>query len=282
MATSRISARHAGFTLVEAIVAITILGVLGAMVAVFIKSPIEAYFNQASRAVLTDAADGALRRISRDIGAALPNSLRSTSLGSPACFELLPVVAAGRYRYQQGCTANCATASPTLVGDILDFTATDASFDVLGQVKLDNLPGANLVAIYNLGIPGADAYAADNTAAISSASATSITLSGTGKKFPFQAPGKAFSVIPNYSVVYSCAGTSPSMTLYRTTQSISSTPMTACPSSGTALVTNVSSCSFTYTPAVNQREGILSISLELTLNSETVRLYNQVMVSNAP
>lgn len=270
MATSRKRRRSSGFTLVEAVVAITILGILGGMVAIFIRSPIDAYITQSNRAVLTDAADGAMRRISRDIGAALPNSLRTTAGGSNACFELLPVLGGGRYRYQTSSTGS---------GDILDFTTTDTSFDMLGQIRLANLPsGNNLVVIHNLGIAGADAYAADNTATIASATSASVTLTGAGKKFPFQSPGKYFSVIPNNSVVYSCSGTN----LYRTTQAISASPMASCPAGGTVLAANVSSCSFVYTPAVNQRDGILSISLALTLNGETVTLYDQVMINNAP
>ena len=269
MAIERRLQRHGGFTLIEAVVAMTILGILGAMVAVFIKAPLQAYFDSANRAYLTDAADGAIRRLSRDVAAALPNSLRSTSAGSTSCFEFLPVVAGGRYRYQQGSSGT---------GDILDFTVADSSFDVLAQAGLANLPsGTNLVAIYNLGIPGADAYAGDTTATISSATTSNVVLS-SGKQFLFPSPGKMFQVIPNYSVVYSCSGG----TLYRTTQAIAAGKMASCPTTGTPLATNVSSCSFTYLPAVNARDGILSISLALTLNNETVTLYHQVMVNNAP
>ena len=276
MASKAIGLRNRGFTLLEAIIAITLLGILGGVVATFIRSPIDAYIAQSHRAILTDAADGALRRIGRDIASALPNSLRSISGGSTACFEMLPVVGGGRYRYQ---------TSSTESGDILDFTVADAAFDVLGQMRMDNLPaGVNLVAIHNLGIPGADAYAGDNTAAIAAASAAGVTLTA-GKQFPFQSPNRAFSVIPNNSVVYTCAGA----TLLRTTRTFTGAAPTmtlaqlaACPVAGETLVGNVSNCSFSYTPAVNQRDGIISISLSLTREGETVTLYDQVMVNNAP
>lgn len=264
------------------VVAITLLGILSGVVAVFLPGPIKAYVEASFRASLTDAADGALRRISRDVAAALPNSFRSTSAagGSNSCFEFLPVVAGGRYRYQ---------ASSSGGGDILNFATADTSFEVLGQVRLGDLPaGTHQVVIYNLGIPGADAYAGDNTATISGVDTTTtpaipkITLSA-GKQFPFESPGKVFQVIPGYSVVYSCPGDG---TLYRATRAISSGKMASCAISAlsnvTALVANVTSCNFYYVPAVNQRDGILSVSLELTQNAETVRLYTQVMVNNAP
>ena len=273
MATMQMRSRLRGFTMIEAIMAIVLIGIVGGMVSVFIRTPLQSYFDTANRAVLTDIADGAIRRIARDVASALPNSLRTDTANSTSCFELLPLLAGGRYR---------AEKSSTGTGDILDFTATDTSFDVLGEVRMSSLSGTtNQVAIYNLGITGADAYAGDNTSTISAASTISVTFAD--KKFPFTSPGKAFQVIPDKSVVYYCAGTAPNITLYRTTQAISAGKMT-CSSlaGGTAVATNISSCNFYYLPAVNQRDGMLSISLALTLNSETVTLYEQVMVNNAP
>lgn len=273
MATDRMPSRNRGFTLLEAIVAIVILGILGGVVAVFIKSPIDAYIAQTNRALLTDAADGAIRRITRDVASALPNSLRTTTLASTSCIELLPVLGGGRYRYQDSSGGGA---------DILDFTASDTSFDVLGQIRLGNLPTGNkLVAIYNLGIADADAYHGDNTATITGVSPISVGFSG-GKLFPFASPAKAFSIIPDASVVYYCSGTAPNMTLYRTTQPLAA-QMSSCPTSGgTLLVDHVSSCNFYYQKAVNARDGILGVSLALTLDGETINLYEQVMVNNVP
>jgi prepilin-type N-terminal cleavage/methylation domain-containing protein len=67
-----------GFTLVELIMVIVIMGVIGGMVSVFMKSPIDAYVDSARRAALTDVADTAVRRMARDIRKALPNSLRQS------------------------------------------------------------------------------------------------------------------------------------------------------------------------------------------------------------
>lgn len=275
-----------GFTLIEAIVSIAVLGILAAAVAVFIRSPVQGYVDTAYRAVLSDAGDSGMRRIGRDVGAALPNSLRTTSGGSNACFEMLPMIAGGRYQ-QQKSAAN--------TGDPLDLTATDTSFNVLGQINLTACTSAaacgSQLVIYNLGIAGADAYAGDNTSTISTISilpTTSITFAP--KQFPFASPGKAFQVIPNYSVVYSCPGDG---TLYRMTRSrslYSAGRLSTCPSAAqagevstvVALVTNVSSCGFNYLPAVDGRNSILSISLALTLNNETVTLYDQLSVNNVP
>src|SRR5205814_7956125 len=65
-----------GFTLLEAVLVIAMTGIVAAMVAVFIRAPVNAYVDQARRAELSDAADTALRRMAREVQRALPNSVR--------------------------------------------------------------------------------------------------------------------------------------------------------------------------------------------------------------
>jgi MSHA biogenesis protein MshO len=143
--------KHRGFTLVELIMVIVILGVVGGMVAVFMRGPIDAYFASARRAGLTDAADTAVRRMARDIRKALPNSIRTIGAAPAAtCVEFIPTKTGGRYR-EQGAGA-------------LNFSGAATSFNELGNNDDTNFRPAeqriglgDLVAIYNLGISGSDA-----------------------------------------------------------------------------------------------------------------------------
>jgi len=91
--------RQRGFTLVELVMVIVILGIVGGMVAVFMRAPIEAYFDSGRRAALTDVADTAVRRMSRDLRKALPNSIRTSTVnGSDTCLEFIPTRTGARYR----------------------------------------------------------------------------------------------------------------------------------------------------------------------------------------
>ena len=48
------------------------------------------------------------------------------------------------------------------------------------------------------------------------------------------------------------------------------------------LVGDVTSCSFSYLPAVLQRNGLVVLRLTLTRNGESVELLHQVDVLNTP
>ena len=255
---------------------IAITGILAGIVAVFMQSPILGYFDSERRANLTDAADSALRLMSREVHSALPNSLRSSSPSSDQCFEFLPVIGGGRYRVEHNSGGG---------GDILDFAIADGSFDVLAQANLPDFSAATYHAvIYNLtpSVGGVqNAYSGDNRAQIDpTATSSHIVLISPGFQFPFESPGNRFDVIPNNSVVYSCSGGS----LRRSTRAIGAA-LAACPAGGTVVVNNVSACSFNYTAAVDARNGLLSLTLVLADPSEpteSVRLYHEVQVNNAP
>ena len=265
---------------------IVITGIIAAGVAVFIRAPVEGYVDSVARAELTDAADTALRRLSRDVNSALPNSLRQGP--GAACIEFLPALGGGRYRV-------APRADGT--GNILDFTQNDPSFDVLAQ---NGLPptggfGNSSVVVYNLGIPGANAYDPNdrNRAAINAGASNAglITLAAANQ-FPFRSPGNRFQVIQNASVVYYCAGSA----IWRASRALPAGVLAApaaCPQAdfagATVLVGNVdcAQSSFAYNAAVSQRNGILALTLVLTQPAsrginETISLYQEVQLDNTP
>jgi len=257
-----------GFTLVEAALAIAILGIVAAVVAVYLRSPVEGYFATARRAQLTEAADNAIRRLARDVRAALPNSLRQGP--GTQCFEFLAAPGGGRYRWQVDGGGG---------GDVLDLDSLDGSFDVLASVALpDFSSGTYHAVVYNLGIPGADAYAGDNRTGLAGSSTPTLLNLSPSKKYPFASPGRRVHVIENEAVVYSCAGS----TLRRSTRPIAAAPLTSCPGGGEILAANVSACSLDYTNAVNPRFGVLAVTLALSSGGETVTLYHEIHVSNIP
>jgi MSHA biogenesis protein MshO len=264
-----------GFTLVEMIMVVAITGIIAAVVAVFIRQPVESYVDTARRGELSDIADTALRRITRDVRTALPNSVRTTEVGNVRYLEYLQTSGGGRYR---------AAPDSAGAGDVLDFVAADASFDVIGTMPA--LAAGNSIVIYNLSPSGstANAYSGDNRAAYSGSTATTITLSAA-KLFPFQSPSKRFQVVEG-AVTYACdplpAGAGE---LRRYWNYVIVNPQPAPPAGGSnaLLATNIGGCSFTYsTSAASARTGILALDLQISAGGETVRLFQQAHVNNVP
>lgn len=300
MKTTPISTRQQhGFTLVELVMVIVILGVIGAVVAVFMRAPIQAYFDSGRRAALTDVADTSVRRMSRDIRKALPNSVRVSVSGSESCVEFIPTRNGGRYRENNRPTGDT-------VGKGLDFTAADTAFNMLGRNAdwpVDQQIRTNdLVAVYNLGIPGASAYNGDNVARVASMASdttsgseeTTITLSAA-KLFPLESGSRRFHVVPveENVVAYVCSGTTlrrlvtPGVTsgtgvLFTSSATrycgSPSNPVSAAP----VLMSDLSACAFTYNDSDSQRNGLVQMSLAVTRDGETVNLYHQVQVNNTP
>lgn len=91
--------RVAGFSLLEMIIAITLLAILAGASALFLKGPIAGYFDLERRSDLAESGQLAMLKITREVARAVPNSVRvSVPPGGGFYIELLPVSAEGRYR----------------------------------------------------------------------------------------------------------------------------------------------------------------------------------------
>ena len=261
---------EAGVTLVEMIVAIVVTGILVALASMFGRNQIEAYFDVTNRAALTDAADTALRRIARDLQAALPNSVRV----SGDYIEFVPVRDAGRYR---------AMLTPAATGDILDFTlAADSSFDVLGPTVA--VAAGEQLVVYNLGIPGADVHVGDVRRAIPAGGVGATRqrrLHSSANPMPLASPMNRFTSSASRLpiVVMSVRGRAAPLELrLRCGTADAAWRRQQCD----PCKWRHGLCHFHHAPGVQQRNGIVSIRLTLTGNGESVTLMQQVDVLNSP
>ncbi len=303
-----------GVTLVELVIVIVLSGILSVVISVFIVKPINAYTSVARRASLVDAADMTLRRLSRDIQSAVPNSIRVKQVGSQTAVEMLNIVEGMRYR-------------GSVAGPYLDFTQPITTFNVIGQFQfaLANPTCAAhhcRLVVYNTGAntggtdnpaPGANVYStAVAPGCIAPATScnpppgsvtispvgTSVTLSNPGSEgniligsavqFALPSPRQRIDIVDT-PITYICDTSShqQQMTRYANYMmtSVQPTDPSVSPlSSATSapLVQNVSACSFTYSPGTAQRNGVLSMSITLTSGGEAITLMRQVGVHNTP
>lgn len=303
--------QQTGFTLVEMIMVIVITGIIGGIVAVFLKAPIQQYMDVARRAELTDIADTAVRRMARDVRTAVPNSVRP----DPAGFyvEFLPTKDGGRYRANAiGGAGGCAAVAGNSGGDTLNFAAADTCFEIIGkEIALtkdaaDEDKSDQIV----IGSTQSDGDPPYNKTFIgngvrrpymgATGEVTQVQISA--EQFPAFAEldSQRFQVVQGnqQAVTYACVGGDLDASqngqgkLMRywgygfhseqqtpTAIAAHTFPITA--HSEAVLADKVSACEITY-DVPNQRFGLLAVRLTLTSNNESVTLYNEIHVNNAP
>src|SRR6267378_1379585 len=234
----------------------------------------------ARRAEMSDIADTALRRMTRDLRTALPNSIRITCVpsgcaaGSVYYLEYLQSSGGGRYRAQVDSSG---------AGLPLDFTAPAASFDVIGTMP--TLAAGDSIVIYNLASSGttANAYVGDNRGAYFTNTPSTITLSPS-MKFPFPSPGKRFNVV-QYAVTYACNPTTHELRRYWGYGIVDPQPTPPATPNNVLLASNVAACSFTYAlTGAAQRTGVVMLSLQIqeSGSNDSIQLFQQVHVTNVP
>lgn len=304
--------RQAGFTLIELVMVIVLIGIIGSMVSSFIQAPVDGYLATVRRAELADMADTAMRRIARDIHLSLPNTVRNASDGSTSCVEFMPTKIGGRYR---------AVTDSAGAGNALNFTQSTTSFDMFAPSSTDIAAG-DIVVVNNDGSgtsnctgtianggAGGNAYCGYNAVQVASVAGNVVTFVNTStgtpfnlKQFPLPSPAFRFAVIPaaEHVAAYVCSGVGVSGgtgtgTLYRYSRTLTSArtapaSCSAVSSGATAavLATNVSGCTLKYeppgsaTPIGLANNGIMVLSVQLMESGEAVNIYQQIQVDNAP
>lgn len=255
--------RQHGFSLIEALVAMVITGILAAMIATFIARPIEGYVAAARRAELSDMADLALKRMALDLRSAVPNTIRT----GENYVEFIPARGGGRY-----CTDSYNCPNKLDGFDPKSTSISTRTFNVVGP--LPPVSGGDQIVIYNTGQAGMNAYKNDNCGRVSAVSSTAITI--TDRPFPYTSSSSRFYVAPASGPIrFSCNGAQ----VQRTTGSAPFCGVVPVPSTSLLAAAEVVRCEFTY-DTISSTNGLLTLRLALTNNNETVSLLHQINVDN--
>jgi MSHA biogenesis protein MshO len=89
--------RQKGFTLVELVAVIVLLGIVGLSSTQFIRQSVQVYADNTRRDDLQQQARFAVERVTREVRNALPGSIRELNDGTKQCVEFIPVKAATTY-----------------------------------------------------------------------------------------------------------------------------------------------------------------------------------------
>ena len=276
-----------GFTLMELIIVIVLLGILASGAGLLITKPIEAYNDQLRRQQLVDQGEMALRQIARDIRRALPNSLRVDPSGT--VLEMVNTTGGARYRDEVGGAFTADT-------DWLNFTAADTEFNLLGNLNVGLNSGDRLV-IFNTAPD--DIYqdvTGNNNPGIVTTNSIALTLVpgvedhitlAPAFQFSQQSPGQRIFVIDG-PISYICDGAAGTLIrydryLYQSPQETSGAMLLAANAESGQVVSQLASCNFNYDAGSTQRGGMVTMDIVLDdTTGESISLLHQVHVVNVP
>jgi prepilin-type N-terminal cleavage/methylation domain-containing protein len=254
--------KQRGFTLIELIIVIVLLGILGAMGAGFISEAFKGFFDTDIRMEMYEEGKSALVRMEREIHIALPNAVDVSISGDTISIGVIDENAmAGVFgQYEQ--------EHPTGADAITDRAA--------------GLPFGTLVSIYNTNW---DIFSnGSRTYSVTAVTGNAMTLDrNIGPASPYQ---RFYAVRPEAVRFYVDAA---SHILYRTTAPVTAgNPLEAFITNPLPpiLARNVFQVPglpfFTYEPGTSTRNSVVVIHFAISRNNETVNFHKEVQVRNAP
>ena len=295
MQTPRISPQ-AGFTLMEMIISLVVLGLLSVVMLPLLSLPITAYMDAQRRVELQAQLSLAESKIKDDLQYAMPGSVRWRLSGNSRFLEYLEVRAVARYRNGAGGAAFCpaATGSPACAAIDANSLATGAAclescFTTLGPLSPANaavVPNSDYIAIM---VPGANPYAAGPVSAMSRVTVAPVYFPGapaaaqwvglrfTPVRFPPPIPSPPSAPAPDVSnrvyivsqpVTYVCNQTTGQLTKYWGYAVQINQPIAFAAGTPSVLLANtVSQCDIRVQNTPASLQQVASIKLRLARNT---------------
>ncbi len=182
----------------------------------------------------------------------------------------------------------------------LNFAAADTAFNSIGQFDQIAKPFSSTthyLSIYNVGVTNADAYSLTN---VITPAGTQIDIANAAEagednivltpafQFAYPSPRQRVYLIDS-PVSFLCDTSTGNLTRYsgytiaaNHTDRDTAAELLAAGAADSIMSSNLSACTFTYTPGTAQRAALITLSLTLAQDGEQISLLQQVHVDNVP
>lgn len=286
-----------GFTIVELIVVIVLLGIISTVTVGFVTSTMQGYADLTRRDQLSSAVRVAVERMAREIRNALPNSIRVDGAGQ--CIEFIPSLAASRYL---SIPISASSSFPSVPFAVEPPIGRIAVYPIDTNTADEPARPAGENPIYDLDSLSIISPLMSASSALESASGTVDVLLTSTHSFPAESPSKRYFIVDepvSFCIVgtdlYRFQGASGSSYTFANSQPDGVTlfanlsePQEALLASD--IVTPVDSSPFKYSEATLLRNGIVLFDLFvqdqiLTAadpTQESIRVQFEVQVKNVP
>lgn len=263
--------RQRGFTLIEIIVTIVIIGILGVGIVNFISRSVQGVADSADRQHIAAIAWVLSEKVSRGVRDALPNSFRiNAASGAGTCIEYIPIVGGSDYL----AVPTLAAANNFEVVPFPNYAAADVDST---RDRVAVYPNA-LSGIYSLANPGTISPLVSQLSAGTTTNALTLELSASHqfltdsptRRFYIVRPPEMFCFVDSFLNYYSAYGF----------QSSIPDPAGLTPA---VVASQLRNGSFVYSPGTLSRAGVVTLSFDVVDAGGAVQsIAQEIQVRNVP
>jgi len=250
---------ESGFSLVELIAVIVILGLISSVGVSFVIKTTQSYQDTQARAKMAMRARQAMERMTRQLRAALPYSVRVTNAGQ--CIEFMPIASGGFYLNPVSDSQNTAPAQSSIVVAPHQIDFGTADYMTIGAMSSTEIYGGSGLSI----------------ASVVSRNSTIVNLSGA-KIWLRNSVNKRFYLLNSPQAFCVDAG----QLKYFENQSLSAASINT--TNGFSLLSSdvTATTPFRLTMASDNRNTEIVLSLTFSETGQSLDFIQQVMIRNVP
>ena len=270
--------KSSGFTLIELIMVIVIIGIMGTVSIKFISHSAKGLVDTGERQALASSATIAVEKVLREVRRALPNSVRTFSDGGNECLELVPILYSSEYLSIPTASAGTSFQSIKFINAVV---GGETGYVAVYPDSADSVYESNKAISSTTAVAGGVGTASPNE------NLQTLTFSsGSSYRFPTDSPRKRFYLVSQ--PISFCDDTNGRLWRYQEYGFHSDENNVPLTGADRMLITDslaVGSLEFNITPPQLQRNAVVRMSVTIVRPNdatESINVSQEVQLRNVP